>query len=435
MNYNTYTLNNGLRIIHHPSAGEVLYCGYALKVGTRNELPGEEGLAHFCEHASFKGTERRKAAQVIQTLESVGGELNAYTNKESTVYYAAIQRKHLNRAVDLLTDMVFHSTYPEHELEKEKEVICDEIESYNDSPAELIYDEFENILFEGHPIGHNILGTAEGVRAFQSSDALRFTRRFYRPDNAIFFISGDIDFQKLIARLKKLHATISTATATAPASEATVPTSEATAPASEATVPDVSTSGASTSGASTSAATPTIRNLGTHQAHVLIGRRAYDVHHPKRIALYMLNNILGGPAMSSRLNMSLRERNGLVYTVESSMMSYADTGLWSVYFGCDSHDVNRCLRLIRRELDKLMQKPLSERQLQQAKDQLKGQIALACDSRENFALDFAKSYLHYGWQKDITSLCDNISNLTASDLQQVAQELFDERDIIKLIYK
>lgn len=438
MNYNTHTLNNGLRIIHRPSVGDVLYCGYALKVGTRNERPDEEGLAHFCEHASFKGTERRKASQVIQTLECVGGELNAYTNKESTVYYAAIQRKHLNRTIDLLTDMVFHSTYPEHELEKEKEVVCDEIESYNDSPAELIYDEFENIVFSGHPLGHNILGTSERVRMFTSDDARRFTARYYRPDNAIFFIYGDVDFQRLIAKLKKMHATVSTATtATDPApeaklttSEATVKVSEATVKASEATIPDVSTSGSSQPGT-----TPTIRNLGTHQAHVLIGRRAYDVHNSKRIALYLLNNILGGPAMSSRLNMALRERNGLVYTVESSMVAYEDTGLWTVYFGCDSHDVNRCIRLVRRELNKLMQKPLSERQLKQAKDQLKGQIALACDSRESFALDFAKSFLHYGWQKDISSLCNNIDQLTSQDLQLVAQEIFEESNITKLIYK
>lgn len=422
MNYNTHTLNNGLRIIHRPSVGDVLYCGYALKVGTRDELPGEEGLAHFCEHASFKGTEHRKASQVIQALESVGGELNAYTNKESTVYYSAIQRKHLNRAIALLTDMVFHSVFPEHELEKEKEVICDEIESYNDSPAELIFDEFENIVFQGHPIGHNILGTAEKVRGFSSADAKRFTRRHYRPDNAIFFIYGNIDFQKLIAKLKKLHATIATVPDVATIPEA-------------AKVPDASPSGPTTSPATGCTPTPIVRNRGTHQAHVLIGRRAYDVHNPKRIALYLLNNILGGPAMSSRLNMSLRERNGLVYTVESTMVSYADTGLWSVYFGCDAHDVNRCIRLVRRELDKLMRKPLSEKQLKLAKDQLKGQIALACDSREGFALDFAKSFLHYGWQKDISSLCNNIDQLTAADLQDVANDLFQDSDIIKLIYK
>lgn len=411
MSYNIHTLENGLRVIHRSSQGDVIYCGYAIKAGTRDEQEGEEGLAHFCEHASFKGTERRRGSQVIQTLESVGGELNAYTNKESTVYYAAIQRKHLHRTIDLLTDMVFHSVFPEHEIEKEKEVICDEIESYNDSPAELIFDEFENIIFENHPLGHNILGTSERVRSFTPEDARRFTSRFYRPDNTIFFIYGDVDFKKVIKSLRL--------------SPMPLPTEKG----------EISRTNSSQSALIPEEGHIITRDLNTHQAHVMLGRRSYDINHPHRIALYLLNNILGGPAMSSRLNMSLRERNGLVYTVESSMMSYCDTGVWSIYFGCDSHDINRCLRLVRHELDKLMQKPLSERQLKQAKNQLVGQIALACDAKESFALDFAKSFLHYGWQKDVTALCNNIMNVTAEELQQVACEIFDQRTIQTLIYK
>ena len=203
MKYNTYTLDNGLRIIHLPSDSKVVYCGYQINAGTRNEEPGEEGLAHFCEHVTFKGTERRKAWHILNCLESVGGDLNAYTNKEGTVYYSAILKEHIARAVDLLTDIVFHSVYPQTEIDKEVEVICDEIESYNDSPAELIYDEFENIIFKGSPLGHNILGTAEQVRSFKTEDALRFTRKLYRPDNAIFFAYGDIDFKKLLRLLKK----------------------------------------------------------------------------------------------------------------------------------------------------------------------------------------------------------------------------------------
>ena len=203
MKYNTYTLDNGLRIIHLPSDSKVVYCGYQINAGTRNEEPGEEGLAHFCEHVTFKGTERRKAWHILNCLESVGGDLNAYTNKEGTVYYSAILKEHIARAVDLLTDIVFHSVYPQTEIDKEVEVICDEIESYNDSPAELIYDEFENIIFKGSPLGHNILGTAEQVRSFKTEDALRFTRKLYRPDNAIFFAYGDIDFKKLVRLLKK----------------------------------------------------------------------------------------------------------------------------------------------------------------------------------------------------------------------------------------
>ena len=203
MKYNTTTLPNGLRIIHLPSSSPVVYCGYQIAAGTRNELQGEEGLAHFCEHVTFKGTERRGALQIINALEQVGGELNAFTNKEDTTFYAAIHRDHLRRAIDLLTDIVFHSQYPQAEIDKEIEVICDEIESYNDSPAELIYDEFENILFEGHPLGHNILGQAEQLRTYTTEDALRFTRRHYRPDNAILFVYGDVEFCQVVKLLKK----------------------------------------------------------------------------------------------------------------------------------------------------------------------------------------------------------------------------------------
>ena len=189
--YNTHTLPNGLRIIHLPSASRVVYCGYQIAAGTRDESPGEEGMAHFCEHMTFKGTEKRNALQIINALEGLGGELNAFTNKEDTTFYDAISKEHFTQAVNVLTDIVFHSQYPQQEIDKEVEVICDEIESYNDSPAELIYDEFENILFEGHPLGHNILGKAEQLRTYTTEDALRFVHRYYRPDNAIFFAYAD----------------------------------------------------------------------------------------------------------------------------------------------------------------------------------------------------------------------------------------------------
>ena len=381
--YNTFTLDNGLRVIHLPSSSQVVYCGYQLAVGTRDELPGEEGLAHFCEHMTFKGTERRHALQVINALEGVGGELNAFTNKEDTVFYAAISKEHFMHAVDVLTDIVFHSTYPQQEIDKEVEVICDEIESYNDSPAELIYDEFENILFEGHPLGHNILGQADHIRSYTTEDALRFVRRHYHPANAVFFVYGDIDFKPEASRAEK---TIT-------------------------------------------------RQRGTHQAHVMIGTRGYRYDDPRRMTLYLLNNMIGGPGMNARLNLSLRERRGLVYTVESTMASYSDTGLWSIYFGCDHHDVKRCLRLVRTELDRMMQKPLSERQLTAAKRQLKGQIAIACDNREQFALDFGKSYLHHGHERDLDALYRRIDAITAEQIQQTACELFAADRLTTLIFQ
>ncbi len=450
MKYNTYTLDNGLRIIHLPSDSKVVYCGYQINAGTRNEEPGEEGLAHFCEHVTFKGTERRKAWHILNCLESVGGDLNAYTNKEGTVYYSAILKEHIARAVDLLSDIVFHSVYPQAEIDKEVEVICDEIESYNDSPAELIYDEFENILFKGSPLGHNILGTAEQVRAFKTEDALRFTRKLYRPDNAIFFAYGDIDFKKLVRLLQRALAddesVVNLAEEKLPQiSQITQISWNENSIAEEKSVSSVKSVGPKKypsvgpknypSVGEEIAGQTIVMQKNTHQAHVMIGTRAYDVNDDRRMPLYLLNNMLGGPGMNAKLNLALREHNGLVYTVESTMVAYGDTGTWSIYFGCDEHDVKRCLRLVRKELDKFMQKPLSDVQLKAAKKQIKGQIGVACDNRENFALDFGKSFLHYGWEKNVDRLYEQVDAITAAQIQAVAQELFDKDRLTTLIFK
>lgn len=430
MNYNTYTLANGLRIIHLPSAQPVVYCGYAVGAGTRDEELGrEEGMAHFCEHITFKGTERRTSMQILGHLESVGGDLNAFTNKEETVYHAAVLKENVDRAVDLLTDIVFHSTYPQAEIDKEVEVIVDEIESYNDSPAELVYDLFENAVFGGHPLGHNILGTAEKLRRYTTADALRFTRRYYRPDNSVFFAYGDVDFRKLVRLLERANAADAAAESVAASALPVASSAESVAAVS---LPPQQSAAAPLP---PYVAQHIEHHMDTHLAHVMVGTRAYDVHDERRIALYLLNNILGGPGMTARLNVSLRERNALVYTVESMAQSYSDTGLWAVYFGCDPKNVKRCLRLIRRELDKVMQRPLSDAQLRAAKRQIRGQIGIACDSRESFALDFAKSFLHYGWKKDVTALCERIDALTAADLQRVAQDLFAEERLTSLVIK
>ena len=452
MKYNTYTLDNGLRIIHLPSDSKVVYCGYQINAGTRNEEPGEEGLAHFCEHVTFKGTERRKAWHILNCLESVGGDLNAYTNKEGTVYYSAILKEHIARAVDLLTDIVFHSVYPQAEIDKEVEVICDEIESYNDSPAELIYDEFENIIFKGSPLGHNILGTAEQVRSFKTEDALRFTRKLYRPDNAIFFAYGDIDFKKLVKLIRKALADDDSGKVAENAANSVGKLAEEKLPqislitqisgdensiTTEKSVSSVKSVGPENypSVGKEIAGQTIVMQKNTHQAHVMIGTRAYDVNDSRRMPLYLLNNMLGGPGMNAKLNLALREHNGLVYTVESTMVAYGDTGIWSIYFGCDEHDVKRCLRLVRKELDKFMQKPLSEAQLKAAKKQIKGQVGVACDNRENFALDFGKSFLHYGWEKNVDRLYEQVDEITAEQIQAVAQELFDKDRLTTLIFR
>ena len=394
-NYNITTLSNGLRIIHLPSTSPVVYCGIGIKAGARQEAEGEEGVAHFCEHVTFKGTKRRSSIRILNCLESVGGDLNAFTNKEDTIFYAAILKEHLSKAVDLLTDIVFNSEYPEQEIMHEVDVICDEIESYNDSPAELIYDEFENMLFSGHPLGHNILGTREKVRTYTSAHAHRFTSRYYRPDNAIFFAYGDVNFTLLVRMLEKRLRDLQVDTV----------------------LPHVESSSLVPAGQKLPAESH-------HQAHVMLGSRTFCYNDERRLPLYLLNNILGGPGMNARLNLTLRERHGLVYTVESSMASYSDTGCWSVYFGCDHHDVKRCIRLVNRELDRFMQHPLNERQLITAKRQLKGQIVIACDNREQYTLAFAKNYLHYGRERIIEDLLQRIDAITASQIQDVAQSVF-----------
>ena len=409
--YNTTTLPNGLRIIHLPSTSPVVYCGIGINAGTRQETVGEEGVAHFCEHVTFKGTRRRSAIQILNCLERVGGDLNAFTNKEDTIFYAAILKEHLPKAVDLLTDIVFCSEYPEQEIAHEVDVICDEIESYNDSPAELIYDEFENKVFSGHPLGHNILGTRERVLSFTSAHARRFTHRYYRPDNAVFFAYGDVDFERLVKVLGGKEQGAGGKRNVGEQELSSCPSPLASCPSPLAPCPSIS----------------------HHQSHVMLGSRTFGYDDERRLPLYLLNNMLGGPGMNARLNLSLRERHGLVYTVESAMASYSDTGCWSVYFGCDHHDVKRCMRLVHRELDRMMQHPLNERQLTAAKRQLKGQIAIACDNREQYALDFAKNFLHYGQERDIDELLQRIDAITAPQIQDVAQYVFAPDRIETLI--
>ena len=410
--YNTAMLPGGLRIIHRPSPSPVVYCGYAVNAGTRDELPGEEGMAHFCEHMTFKGTARRRALQILNCLERVGGDLNAFTGKEDTVYHAAVLREHTARAVDLLTDIVFGSTYPQAEIDKEVEVICDEIESYNDSPAELVYDEAENAVFARSPLGHSILGEAARLRTYTTAGARAFTQRLYRPERAVFFAYGDLPFERLCAMLRRAHG-IAADTPLMPC-----PTPQ-----------EVAAANRRDTGPAPYTPTHQVREMHTHQTHVMMACRTWAADDPRRTALYLMNNMLGGPGMNARLNLSLRERHALVYTVESFMTNYGDTGLWGVYFGCDPHDTGRCLKLVRRELDRFMRQPLSPTALAAAKRQIKGQIGVACDSRESFALDFAKTFLHYGTLKDIQALYDRIDGISAHDMMAVAQQLFDDGNL------
>ena len=405
MIYHTHTLSNGLRIIHAQNLSAVAYCGYAIDAGTRDEAENEQGMAHFVEHLIFKGTQKRHSWHILNRMEHVGGDLNAYTNKEETVVYSAFLVEHFPRAVELLTDIVFHSTYPQAEIDKEVEVIIDEIQSYEDTPSELIFDDFEELVFPNHPLGRNILGKPELLRQFKSEDALRFTNRYYRPDQMVFFVQGNVDFKRVVRLLEKAVSDI----------PATVTERNRIKP--ELYIPQNKTI-----------------HRDTHQAHVMIGCRSYETHDKKRTALYLLNNILGGPGMNSRLNVALRERSGLVYNVEANLTSYTDTGIFSIYFGTDQEDVKRCIRLVHKELKRLREKPLSSSQLATAQKQIIGQIGVATDNFENNALNMAKTYLHYNKYEEPQEVYKRIQSLTPQDLWEVANEMFREENLSTLIY-
>jgi predicted Zn-dependent peptidase len=400
------TLKNGLRVIHEHRKANVVYCGYVLCTGTRHESDADSGMAHFIEHMSFKGTERRRACHITNCLERVGGDLNASTSKQETVYTATVLRNDLARAIDLLSDIVFHSTYPQSEIEREVEVICDEIDSYLDSPSELIFDDFESLVYGGHPLGRDILGNAQRLRTYTTADALRFVRQHYVPANCAFYVYGDVDFKQVVRLLEK-------ATADIPAGVANV----------GGFIPH-------------SYVPQTVeRKKNTHQAHVVLGAPAYGADDERRFGMLLLNNILGGPGMNSRLNLSVREKAGLVYSIDSYLSTYPDTGLWNIYFGCDPHDVNRCLRLIKRELQRLATTPLTPSQLRAAKQQLKGQIGISCDSSEGYAIAMGKTFAHYNVHRDVANICQEIDALTSDALLQIAQDVYAPEKFTTLIYR
>lgn len=409
--YFTHTLSCGLRLIVERKTSPVLYCGYVICAGTRHEEEADSGMAHFIEHNTFKGTKRRRACHITNGLERVGGDLNAYTTKQETVYYATVLRDDFARAADLLTDIVFHSTYPQTEIDKEVEVICDEIDSYKDSPSELIFDEFEAMMYAGQPLGRDILGSAERLRQYTTADALRFTQRYYRPENAVFYVYGDIDTQRVVRTLERLL----------PASDfvglpaltpLSMPTPIPCAQSNERVV-----------------------EKSTHQAHVLIGGPTFAGTDERRFALILLNNMLGGPGMNSRLNLSLREKAGLVYSVDAYLNTYPDTGFWNVYFGCDAHDVKRCRRLLERELLRFIEHPLTPTQLSAAKKQLRGQIGISTDASEGYALALGKTFAHYNRHRSIEGIIQSLNAVTAQQLQQVAEEVYSPNRLTTLVYK
>ena len=409
--FSTHTLPCGLRIVCAPGQTDVVYCGIAVDAGTRHELPSESGMAHFTEHMSFKGTSRRSARQVISAMERVGGELNAYTGKEETVYYCTSLKQHVSRAIDLLLDIALGSTYPQEEMNREVEVVIDEIESYQDQPAEMIYDEFESLIFPSHPLGRNILGDAETLRKFRSDDMQAFARRLYHPERMVLYVLGNVEPEKILRVVEK-----NITREVCQRHTCNLPTTHVKFANDTRDVFHIT------------------RKKNTHQAHVVVGAQAFGGNDPRHLHMYFLSNMLGGPAMSSRLNLALRERNGLVYTVESNHTTYTDTGVWSVYYGCDAKDRTRCRRLVAKELDRLIQSPLSQHALDAARRQLKGQIGISYDNFENVAIGMAKRYLHYGKTLSQQQLFERLDAITPEDLLSTAQAIFAPNKLLTLEY-
>lgn len=395
----THILPNGLRIIHRFFPSEISYCGIAVNTGTRDEFPGEQGMAHFVEHMLFKGTKKRRAHHIVNRMENVGGELNAYTAKEETFIYAAFPGEYLSRTMELLNDIVFHSQFPSQQIDREREVIVDEILSYDDSPSELIYDDFENLMFAGHDLGHYILGDQETLQSFNNGKMKHFVQRQYRPDNMLFFSFGKTSFSKVVRLAEKYFSSASNP------SNGALPVKHRIAPELLAPV------------------RKEIRK-DTSQTHVVLGWSTFNMHHPDKYILHMINHILGGGSLNSRLNVSLREKHGLVYHVESNLTLYSDTGLFTIYFACDPKFKEKCLRLIHKEVEKIMQAELTPTQLIRAKRQWKGQMGIAAENHENSALGMGKTFLHFDHYMPLYDLYTHIDRITSREIRRVAQEIF-----------
>lgn len=398
-------LPNGLRFIHKQTDSNVSYCGFFVNAGTRDERADQFGMAHFTEHMLFKGTEKRKSYHIINRMENVGGELNAYTNKEETVIYSVFIEEHIERAIELLTDLTFHSNFPQKELDKETDVIIDEINSYEDSPSELIYDEFENLIFKNHSLGHLILGEEDLLKKFKTEHVRKFVNDHYTTDEIIFFSMGKTPAKKVINLLEKYVGAI---TCSSSANQRMIPSF-------------------------LKGETLTFEK-GTSQAHTIIGTYSYPILNEKRKALSLLNNILGGPGMNSRLNISLREKRGYVYSVESSLTNYSDTGVFSIYFGGDQRNQQKCTELVLKELEKFRTTKLSSSQLASAKKQYIGQIGISHSLQENVALALAKNYLYYGKWHSEAEIIASVENISAENLLETANEVFLPENLFCLQY-
>jgi predicted Zn-dependent peptidase len=406
MDYQVHTLSNGIRILHKPGATSISHACIILNAGSRDEPGDKSGLAHFIEHLLFKRTEKRTTNQILNRLEGVGADLNAYTTKEYTCIHASFLNPHLERSLDLFEDIVFHSVFPEDEMIKEKDVILDEISSYQDQPDEAVNDDFEDLLFEGHPLGRNILGTPESVKNFTRDDIINFSSSNYRTDEIVIGILGNYDFKKVIKISEKVFGQI----------------------------PFNSSSRTRVAVNSYHPANLTSKKP-INQAHCVVGTRAYSFHDSNKIGFLLLNNMLGGPGMSSRLNLEIREKYGIAYTIESNYTPFSDTGIFSIYFGTDAEKVEKASKLIFKELDKLKDKALGTVQLHQAKQKFIGLIALGEENRMSLIISMAKSLLDYGKVDSLEEVFAKINAVTGSQALEISNQMFDKSQLTTLLFE
>lgn len=401
-----HTLDNGIRLVHYPVTGIVAHCGLVINTGSRDEMGPELGMAHFIEHMLFKGTRKRKAYHILSRLEDVGGELNAYTTKEETTVYASFMKEDYERAVEIISDITFNSVFPEKEIEKEKDVVIEEINSFLDNPAELIFDDFEELIFADQPIGHNILGTPGTVKRFTQKTLSDFILKNYNTDQMVFCSVGNVNKDKILRLFRRYFENI-------PARKSNnVPVVKWIYKPSTIT-----------------------KKLNTFQYHCIIGNIAYNLKDERRLAMFLLNNILGGQGLNSRLNLSLREKNGLAYNVESSYNPYCDTGAFTIYFGTDRHNIEKSISVAMSELNKLRTKKLGIIQLSKAKNQIKGYLARGYENHESLMLSLGKSLLVFNIIENLEETSKKIENISSSDLQNIANDIFDPGKLSTLIYK
>ena len=398
-------MQNGIRVLHKPSPSNISHTCIIINAGSRDEDPSKDGLAHFIEHLLFKQTEKRNTNQILNRLELVGGDLNAYTTKEYTCIHASFLKPHLERSLDLFEDIIFHSVFPEEEMSKEKEVILDEIASYQDQPDEAINDDFEDLLFEGHPLGRNILGTPTSVQSFTKTDIFNFHKANYRTDEIIIGIFGDYDLKTIIRLSEKNFGGI------------------------PANLPERKREKIESYSAKNLVFTKPI-----NQSHCVIGNQSYSMHHKHKTAFLLVNNLLGGTGMSSRLNLEIREKYGIAYTIESNYTPMSDTGIFSIYFGTDSEKTEKAIKLVEKELRKLREQKLGPVQLKQAKDKFIGQIALGEENRMGLLISMSKSLLDYGRVDSLEEIFAKINAVTNSQVLEIANDMFHPKKLSSMTF-